>query len=109
MNPLTGEHVLVSPHRTKRPWQGQTEPPQQANLPQYDPQCYLCPGNTRAGGQQNDKYEHTMVFEKVSQQFRALGHRDLAAYQRLICAEYPGSDPQDRYTPVDLTTIVINR
>ena len=63
VNPLTGEHVLVSPHRTKRPWQGQTEPPQQANLPQYDPQCYLCPGNTRAGGQQNDKYEHTMVFE----------------------------------------------
>ncbi|KAI0362789.1 galactose-1-phosphate uridylyltransferase [Trametes cingulata] len=61
-NPLTGEHVLVSPHRTKRPWQGQTEPPQQSNLPQYDPQCYLCPGNTRAGGQRNDKYEQTMVF-----------------------------------------------
>ncbi|OSD02752.1 galactose-1-phosphate uridylyltransferase [Trametes coccinea BRFM310] len=63
LNPLTGEHVLVSPHRTKRPWLGQTEPPQQSNLPQYDPQCYLCPGNTRAGGQQNEKYEHTMVFE----------------------------------------------
>ena len=63
MNPLTGEHVLVSPHRTKRPWLGQTEPPQQSNLPEYDPKCYLCPGNTRAGGQQNEKYEHTMVFE----------------------------------------------
>ncbi|KAI0710415.1 galactose-1-phosphate uridylyltransferase [Cerioporus squamosus] len=63
VNPLTGEHVLVSPHRTKRPWLGQTEPPQQSNLPQYDPKCYLCPGNTRAGGQQNEKYEHTTVFE----------------------------------------------
>ncbi|KAM5535595.1 hypothetical protein V8D89_010762 [Ganoderma adspersum] len=63
VNPLTGEHVLVSPHRTKRPWLGQTEPPQQANLPQYDPKCYLCPGNTRAGGQPNSKYEHTMIFD----------------------------------------------
>ncbi|KAI0747790.1 galactose-1-phosphate uridylyltransferase [Daedaleopsis nitida] len=63
VNPLTGEHVLVSPHRTKRPWLGQTEPPQQTALPEYDPQCYLCPGNTRAGGQHNDNYEHTMVFE----------------------------------------------
>ena len=63
VNPLTGEYVLVSPHRTKRPWLGQTEPPQQASLAEYDPKCYLCPGNTRAGGLQNDKYEHTMVFE----------------------------------------------
>ncbi|KAI1790716.1 galactose-1-phosphate uridylyltransferase [Ganoderma leucocontextum] len=63
VNPLTGEHVLVSPHRTKRPWLGQTEPPQQSDLPKYDPKCYLCPGNTRAGGQLNSKYEHTTVFE----------------------------------------------
>ncbi|KAH9951440.1 galactose-1-phosphate uridyl transferase [Amylocystis lapponica] len=63
INPLTNEHVLVSPHRTKRPWLGQTEPPQSANLPEYDPQCYLCPGNTRAGGQHNEVYTHTMVFE----------------------------------------------
>jgi UDPglucose--hexose-1-phosphate uridylyltransferase len=62
-NPLTGEHVLVSPHRTKRPWQGQTEPPQPSTLPEYDPDCYLCPGNARAGGQRNDVYTHTMAFE----------------------------------------------
>lgn len=62
-NPLTGEHVLVSPHRTKRPWQGQTEQPQSTNLPGYDPDCYLCPGNTRAGGRLNAVYEHTMTFE----------------------------------------------
>ena len=61
-NPLTGEHVLVSPHRTKRPWQGQTEQPQPTDLPQYDPDCYLCPGNARAGGHRNEAYEHTIVF-----------------------------------------------
>jgi len=61
-NPLTGEHVLVSPHRTKRPWQGQTEQPQPTHLPQYDPDCYLCPGNARASGHRNEAYEHTMTF-----------------------------------------------
>lgn len=61
-NPLTGEHVLVSPHRTKRPWQGHTEQPQSTDLPQYDPGCYLCPGNIRAKGLQNEAYEHTMRF-----------------------------------------------
>ncbi|KAF9653373.1 putative GAL7-UDP-glucose--hexose-1-phosphate uridylyltransferase [Thelephora ganbajun] len=61
-NPLTGEHVLVSPHRIQRPWQGQTEQPQSTNLPQYDPDCYLCPGNARAGGHRNETYEHTMTF-----------------------------------------------
>ncbi|PCH38748.1 galactose-1-phosphate uridylyltransferase [Wolfiporia cocos MD-104 SS10] len=63
LNPLTNEHVLVSPHRTKRPWLGQTEPPQPSSLPPYDPACYLCPGNARAGGQRNPAYAHTMVFE----------------------------------------------
>ncbi|KAI0075447.1 galactose-1-phosphate uridylyltransferase [Panus rudis PR-1116 ss-1] len=62
-NPLTNEYVLVSPHRTKRPWQGQVESPQTAQLPQYDPTCYLCPGNTRAGGKKNDSYTRTTVFE----------------------------------------------
>ncbi|KDQ60556.1 hypothetical protein JAAARDRAFT_55283 [Jaapia argillacea MUCL 33604] len=62
-NPLTGEHVLVSPHRTKRPWLGQVEPPQSSILPSYDPACYLCPGNSRAGGLQNAVYDNTMVFE----------------------------------------------
>ncbi|KAI0003294.1 galactose-1-phosphate uridyl transferase [Russula compacta] len=61
-NPLTGDHVLVSPQRSKRPWQGQIEPPQLTTLPQYDPKCYLCPGNERASGQKNEEYEHTAVF-----------------------------------------------
>lgn len=62
-NPLTGEWVLVSPHRTKRPWQGHVEKAASNNLPTYDPTCYLCPGNTRAGGVINPKYQNTMVFD----------------------------------------------
>ena len=61
-NPLLGEYVLVSPHRNKRPWQGRTETPQQEDLPQHDPKCYLCPGNERAGGAQNPDYDSTFVF-----------------------------------------------
>src|SRR5690348_14113780 len=52
-NPLTGQWVLVSPHRTKRPWQGQVERPAAEVQPEYDAHCYLCPGNERAGGVRN--------------------------------------------------------
>lgn len=62
-NPLTNEWVLVSPHRTQRPWQGSVESPPSAARPQYDPSCYLCPGNARAGGVHNPKYTSTFVFE----------------------------------------------
>ncbi len=62
LNILTGEWVLVSPHRAKRPWQGKTEEAAIAQRPSYDPDCYLCPGNTRAGGEQNPAYEGTYVF-----------------------------------------------
>jgi UDPglucose--hexose-1-phosphate uridylyltransferase len=61
-NPLTGEWVLVSPHRTQRPWQGQVERPPQETRPLYDPNCYLCPGNERAGRKRNPVYESTFVF-----------------------------------------------
>jgi len=62
LNPLTGECVLVSPHRTKRPWLGKQEIPTPENRPAYDPKCYLCPGNTRANGEQNPAYTSTYVF-----------------------------------------------
>lgn len=62
-NPLTDEWILVSPHRTQRPWLGQIETPPAESLPMYDPQCYLCPGNTRAGGNRNPVYDSTFVFE----------------------------------------------
>lgn len=61
-NPLTGESVMVSPHRTQRPWKGQVEKSAPDVRPAHDPQCYLCPGNTRANGEQNPAYESTFVF-----------------------------------------------
>lgn len=61
-NPLTGEWVLVSPHRTQRPWQGQVERLPPETRPAHDPTCYLCPGNGRAGGARNPAYESTFVF-----------------------------------------------
>lgn len=61
-NPLTDSWVLVSPHRAKRPWLGQQETPTKPNAPEYDPKCYLCPGNGRATGGENPKYISTYVF-----------------------------------------------
>ena len=62
-NPLTKEWILVSPHRTKRPWLGQVETPPVERRPSYDPDCYLCPGNERAGGARNPRYTGTYVFD----------------------------------------------
>jgi len=62
-NPLTEEWVLVSPHRTERPWQGQVESAPAEVVPSYDPNCYLCPGNARAGGARNPPYTETFVFD----------------------------------------------
>lgn len=63
LNLLTGEWVVVSPHRTERPWQGQTDKVPAEPVPQYDPNCYLCPGNQRAGGARNPEYTSTFVFD----------------------------------------------
>ncbi len=62
-NPLSGEWVLVSPHRTARPWLGQVEPVAAPAQPEYDPTCYLCPGNPRAGGVRNPHYTSTFAFD----------------------------------------------
>jgi UDPglucose--hexose-1-phosphate uridylyltransferase len=62
-DPLSGEWVLVSPHRIQRPWQGQVERPAVMGRPSYDAQCYLCPGNPRAEGTRNPRYTHTYVFD----------------------------------------------
>ena len=62
-NPLTGDWVLVSPHRNKRPWQGSVEAVAPTNLPRYDHQCYLCPTNTRINGEINPDYQTTFVFD----------------------------------------------
>ncbi|KAG7660417.1 GAL7 [[Candida] subhashii] len=61
-NPLTKKFILCSPHRAKRPWQGAKEEIKKTALPEYDPKCYLCPGNIRATGDVNPKYDATFVF-----------------------------------------------
>jgi UDPglucose--hexose-1-phosphate uridylyltransferase len=63
LDPLLGEWVLVSPHRSLRPWQGQVEPAEPEHRPSHDPGCYLCPGNRRAGGATNPDYEGVFVFD----------------------------------------------
>ena len=75
-NPLTGAWVLVSPQRTQRPWQGQVEAVATERRPPYDPTCYLCPGNRRAGGHANPTYTTTFVFDN---DFSALVPEDAAA------------------------------
>jgi UDPglucose--hexose-1-phosphate uridylyltransferase len=80
LNALTNEWVLVSPHRARRPWQGQNEPKDDHQLPSYDPDCYLCAGNKRISGHINPDYRGTFVFEN-----------DFAALQKDI----PDSPPSD--------------
>ncbi len=62
-NPLTGEWILVSPHRARRPWQGQVEATTWAQPPKHDPECYLCPGNYRVTGEQNPDYTQPFAFK----------------------------------------------
>ncbi len=62
-NPLAGDWVLVSPHRTERPWQGQIERVEDEAVPAYDPSCYLCPRASRAGGAVNPDYTSTFAFD----------------------------------------------
>jgi UDPglucose--hexose-1-phosphate uridylyltransferase len=78
-NPLTGAWVLVSPHRAKRPWQGQVEKAEEEKRPQYDPTCYLCPGNTRAGGEHNPDYTGTYAF---TNDFAALKETPAGSFEK---------------------------
>jgi UDPglucose--hexose-1-phosphate uridylyltransferase len=61
-NPLSAEWLLVSPHRARRPWQGQEDAPDLSQRPAHDPACYLCPGNPRVTGEANPAYTGTHVF-----------------------------------------------
>ncbi|MDE3253743.1 MAG: UDP-glucose--hexose-1-phosphate uridylyltransferase [Bacteroidota bacterium] len=62
LNILTGDWILVSPHRMKRPWQGKVEDLPKDIRPSYDPNCYLCPGNKRADGSTNPAYTEPFAF-----------------------------------------------
>ena len=95
-NILTGEWVLVSPHRAKRPWQGQEEKVVKKKRPTYEEDCYLCPGNTRANGEINPNYtdvfvfqndfaalqEHTPSFEETSSFFQVKSEQGIC---KVIC------------------------
>jgi UDPglucose--hexose-1-phosphate uridylyltransferase len=86
-NPLTREWVLVSPHRTQRPWQGQVEKKDTASAPEYDPDCYLCPGNERAGGVRNPPYTSTFVFDNDFAALKPDTRRDRFERDGLLIAE----------------------
>jgi UDPglucose--hexose-1-phosphate uridylyltransferase len=87
-NLLTREWVLVSPHRARRPWLGQVERPPAEESPAFDPECYLCPANTRAGGVRNPNYTSTFVFDN---DFAALLPDEVAAGQREDSEAVPSS------------------
>jgi UDPglucose--hexose-1-phosphate uridylyltransferase len=95
-NPLTGDWILVSPHRTQRPWQGQREKTAQDERPSHDPGCYLCPGNTRAGGEKNPEYADTYVFTN-----------DYPALLADVPGDGGGADPLFRKEDVEGTCRVI--
>ena len=95
-NPLTDEWVLVSPHRAKRPWQGQQEPNEETALPSHDPNCYLCPGNRRITGEQNPDYQGPFVFTN-----------DFAALSPDCPAPAPSDDPLLRQSSARGTSRVI--
>jgi UDPglucose--hexose-1-phosphate uridylyltransferase len=95
-NPLTGEWVLVSPHRAKRPWQGQQEAVDRSRPPAHDPGCYLCAGNTRVNGERNPQYEGAYVFGN-----------DFAALTPDTPEAPPGEDPLFQTMSVRGTSRVI--
>ncbi len=95
-NPLTGNYVLVSPHRLQRPWQGKEEDSIIIQKPEYDSECYLCAGNVRANGENNPDYKDTFVFTndfaafmKETPQFKSdnplLKVESVAGTNRVIC------------------------
>lgn len=86
-NPLTGEWILVSPHRAKRPWQGKIEDHPPDTRPSHDPGCYLCPGNARAGGKRNPAYGSTFVFDNDFSALRPTTPLDKIDRKSLIVAK----------------------
>jgi UDPglucose--hexose-1-phosphate uridylyltransferase len=89
-NPLKGEWVLVSPQRTQRPWQGAVESAGEEKSPEYDPTCYLCPGNVRAKGKSNPNYTETFVFENDFPALESTGMSDNFHDGLMVAEAEPG-------------------
>lgn len=87
LNLLTGDYVLVSPHRTQRPWQGAEEELPDSDRPRYDKGCYLCPGNRRAGDEQNPDYRGTFVFDNDFAALQPQSDAPPATASELLVAE----------------------
>src|SRR5208282_3136268 len=87
LNPLTREWVLVSPQRAERPWQGRREVIAAKQAAGYDPECYLCPGNERAGGKRNPAYSGIHVFDNDFPSLLPDSPRGTLDEERLIVAE----------------------
>jgi UDPglucose--hexose-1-phosphate uridylyltransferase len=85
-NVLTGEWILVSPHRAERPWLGKVEERSREDRPRFDPDCYLCPGNQRVGGAVNPKYKQTYVFTNDFQALLPEGVDPSNEENGLLCA-----------------------
>src|SRR5207249_3247530 len=78
-HPLRREWVIVSSHRTERPWQGERVAEAARTLPPYEPECYLCPGNVRSSGRRNAQYSGVFVFDNDHPCVGPGAPRDLAA------------------------------
>ncbi len=118
-NPLTREWILVSPHRTRRPWQGQVEAAAATEILKYDPACYMCPGNKRSTGNVNPSYQNVFVFDNdypallPGRESAKINHHDLLVAEtesgicRVICFSprhdltLSGMDEQDIRTVID--------
>ena len=91
-NALAGEWPFVSPHRTRPPWQGRTDLVVSECRPDYDPNCYLCPGNVRANGEVNPGYDSTFVFANSFAAFLPETPKIMAGRQRLLRAHTHSSE-----------------
>ena len=90
-NALTGDWILVSPHRTQRPWLGRVESVARDTRPAHDPKCYLCPGNERVGGAKNPEYSATYVFTNDFAAIVPNGERTLASGDMLLSQPVSGT------------------
>jgi UDPglucose--hexose-1-phosphate uridylyltransferase len=86
-NPLLDEWVLCSPGRLNRPWLGQSDPPTQDNTLEYDPECYMCPGNERASGERNPRYDGVFLFDNDYPALTLEDTQRLASSSPLLASE----------------------